>query len=145
MAIRALSVYQKADRLVTQPSISSGASDRATRIWSLQYAKETLEHHPLTFAEKTRSSTTRSPWRLFRSLGLTYVWRLVANGVLDGARLVAGAPHPVPPRVDHSDALVEIRPPKGCGDAVAVSRLFVLCFEIVFEPQYRFSGSDALS
>lgn len=124
--------YVKAESLIAQPTISPAERSDYQHMVS-QYVRETLEHHPVTFVEDKVQYFIESlfPIPLYT---LTYVssinalgWAAWSGGLL---LMYAGV------------AITTIRWWRTGRRRDVISLLsfpvFILCFEIVFDPQYRF-------
>jgi hypothetical protein len=124
--------YDKAVSLITQPTISPAERSRYRHLVT-SYVKETLEHHPSTFVENKGKYYVESlfPVPIF---GLTYVSTTNVLGwfawSLAIVLLYAGA------------LITTVRWWRSGRRRVVVSLLlfpvYMLCFEVVFDPQFRF-------
>ena len=124
--------YTKAESLITQPTISP--AERSTyRHLVINYVKETLEHHPARFLEDKARYYIESlfPLPIF---GLTYGWGLTSLGWFGWSVAMV--------LLYMGTAITTARWWRSNRRRDVVSLLlfpvYILCFEILFDPQFRF-------
>ncbi len=124
--------YTKAESLIMQPTISP-AERSSYRHLVINYVKETLEHHPARFLEEKARYYIESlfPLPIF---GLTYGWGLTSLGWFGWSAAMV--------LLYMSTAITTARWWRSNRRRDVVSLLlfpvYILCFEILFDPQFRF-------
>jgi hypothetical protein len=128
----ALPLYNRAGYLITQPTISPAArSDYQRQVDA--YVKQTLFHHPATFVENKVKYFIESlfPVPIY---GLTYVSAVNVLGWMAWSVILAAGY-----LLSLSTAVRWWKRGRG-KDVVSILLfpIFILCFQVVFDPQYRF-------